>query len=374
MTHFSLHIKVLAISVTFGLGSIVVALASQAASYTVTISSESPRAAVVEAQFRPDDGVIWMNDDGDQGLPHGWSTFVRGLEVRGPEGKPIDVVYEPLSRWRLEGTETGPLSVRYEVLLQHDRFPLNFGDNGAAYIRDGAVMWSGRALFLAGQEAQDIELQLNLPAEWKATTPWERVAGVPNRFEVVDTDDLVNSAFMVGSHLERVVRQGPLELRLALSGPEVASAEEIFASELAKYLQYYDSTIGPAPRRSMIVIAADSSYWGGEVMGRAISLSVTDEITGPNPMLAHLFAHETAHLWGLDINFAEDDKEELYWFYEGMLAEYLSYTANTRLGDISEDDLKAQLDEHYSKYKAAAEPGLSMSTVGHEKAAHYDLI
>ena len=346
--------------------------------YTITIHEDQPRVAAVEARLAPREDLLWMNDDGDQGLPHGWSTFVRGVEVLDSDGTPIAVTYEPLSRWRLarpaSSGNPAPLTVRYEVLLQHDRFPLNFGDNGAAYARDGAVMWSGRTLFLAGQSAHDIGLELVLPEGWQATTPFDRVDGEPNRFTVASNDDLLNSALMLGSHVERTVSQGPLELRLALSGPRVTAAEGIFVDELGKYLQYYESTIGPAPRRNMIVIAADSTYWGGEVMGRAISLSVADEITGPNPMLAHLFAHEIVHLWGLDINFAQEDEEELYWFYEGMLAEYLSYLANVRLGDISEEDFLSQLSDHYQRYLAAAQPELSMSTAGRDKAAHYDLI
>ena len=349
-------------------------------SYTITITEEQPRIAVIEAVVVADQGFLWMNDDGDQGLPHGWSTFVRGLEVRDADNKVLETVYEPLSRWRLVDRqadtkdEASPLTLRYEVLLQHDRFPLNFGDNGAAYMRDDAVMWSGRALFIVGQASRDIELTLRIPGDWKATTPWNRIEGEAGRYTVATTDDLVNSAFMVGAHREQTVRQGPLELRLALSGPQVSAAEEVFAGELGKYLEYYDSTIGHAPRRNMIVIAADSTYWGGEVMGRAISLSVAGEISGPNPMLAHIFAHEIVHLWGLDINFAAEDEEELYWFYEGMLAEYLSFLANVRLGDISQDEFLAQLGENFAKYQAAAEPGLSMSTAGHQKAAHYDLI
>ena len=342
--------------------------------YTITVDEDNPRAAVVEARLDPKDGVLWMNDGGDQDLPHGWSTFVRKLEVTGSDGATVDTVYEPLSRWRLQSSGTETVSIRYEVLLQHDRFPLNFGDNGAAYYRDDAIMWSGRALFVAGKDTSNIELTLDLPAGWNATTPWLRIEGEQNRYTIDSTDDLVNSAIMIGSHTERVVRQGPLELRLALSGSGVAAAEDVFSSELAKYLKYYDTTIGPAPRRSMIVIAADSSYWGGEVMGRAISLLVGGAIDGPNPILAHLFAHEVAHLWGLDINFSEEDREELYWFYEGMLAEYLSYQAHYRLGEIDRDEYLAQLTDHYSKYQAAAKPGLSMSTAGHEKASHYDLI
>jgi len=365
-----------------GLATISVGLSASTsgASYTITITQEQPRIAVIEAVVVADQGFLWMNDDGDQDLPHGWSTFVRGLEVRDANNEVLETVYEPLSRWRLADRRTEPkndaslLTLRYEVLLQHDRFPLNFGDNGAAYMRDDAVMWSGRALFVIGQESRDIELTLRIPEDWKATTPWNRVDGEAGRYTVATTDDLVNSAFMVGAHRERTVRQGPLELRLALSGPQVSAAEEVFVAELGKYLEYYDSTIGPAPRRNMIVIAADSPYWGGEVMGRAISLSVGGEISGPNPMLAHIFAHEIVHLWGLDINFAAEDEEELYWFYEGMLAEYLSFLANVRLGDISQDEFLAQLGENFAKYQAAAEPGLSMSTAGHQKAAHYDLI
>ena len=347
---------------------------SQGANYKITINAESPRIATVEASLVPDNEMVFMNDEGDQGLMHGWSTFVHGLEVLDASDEPIGTNYEPLSRWRLERIPAEPVTVRYKVLLQHDRFPLNFGDNGAAYARDEAVMWAGRALFVAGQEARDIEVVFELPEGWRVTTPWAVADDRADRFLVSDTDELLNSAFMAGTHVEQVVRKGDLELRLALAGSEVTAAKDLFAAELAKYLDYYESTLGPAPRRQMLVIAADSSYWGGEVMGRAISLSVAGEVSGPNPMLAHLFAHEIAHLWGLDMNFSENNEEELYWFYEGMLAEYLSYLANVRLGDMPEEMFLAQVADNYSKYKAAWQPGLSMSTAGREKAEHYDLI
>jgi len=374
MKHLLSQHRLLLVPLLLTIGILTAAAKSESTSYEITITKEAPRIATVEASLVPDEDIIFMNDEGDQGLTHGWSTFVHGLEVLDASGEPIGASYEPLSRWRLERIPTGPVTVRYKVLLQHDRFPLNFGDNGAAYARDGAVMWAGRALFVAGRKDRDIEVIFDLPEGWVVSTPWALADDQPGTFLVSGTTDLVNSAFMAGKHIEQVVRKGNLELRLALTGPQVTAAQDLFASELAKYLDYYETTIGSAPRRKMIVIAADSSYWGGEVMGRAISLSVGGEITASNPMLAHIFAHEIAHLWGLDMNFSDTNEEELYWFYEGMLAEYLSYLANVRLGDIPEEMFLAQVADHHSKYRAAWQPGLSMSTAGLEKAEHYDLI
>jgi len=345
--------------------------------YTVTIDVANTRLALVEATLVPDGAVIAMNDEANQGLERGWSTFVENIKVVDRNGKPLELTYEPTSRWRIRGYEGGNIHLTYNVRLKHDQVGVTFGDNGAAYANSFGVMWAGRALFIAGSPAKNVTVQFRLPDTWKIATPWTAKSGSANTFFTRGTDDLVNSGFFAGTHTAFDLTVGSASIRFALAGENVTSMRDSFSDLTGKYLRYYNDTYGVARPAEMLFIASDSSYWGGEVMGRVISLSVAGgghEGLGPLAVLSHVISHEIYHLWNSGIEISEEDQADFEWFNEGFGAEYSSYTASLRLGDLDQRKFLDLLQSEWKKYATKLDGKVSLASAGENKDANYDLV
>ena len=355
----------------------IVAASAAADDYVVTVDEANTRLARVVATLVPDGDAIAMNDEGNQGLERGWATFVEDLRVTDDKGNELVAAPEKNSRWRLTGYPGGPVNISYTVRLKHDQVSLNFGDNGAAYANSFGVMWAGRALFIAARSTRDVTVRFDLPKEWHVTTPWEPADKSAKVFAPRGTEDLVNSAFFAGTHTTFDLTVGSAAIRFALAGTNVMAMRDDLSEMTGKYLRYYDKTYGPAPASEMLLIASDSSYWGGEVMGRVISLSVASrprEGFNPLTVMSHVIAHEVFHLWNSNIEIADENLWQFEWFNEGFGAEYASWLGGLRLGDIDEASFLRQLGETWSKYMAKRDGKITLVAAGKDKATNEDLI
>jgi len=348
-----------------------------ATQYTVSIAQENPRLAVVTAVIEPDGNEIRMNEEGVHGLENGWATFVEGLKVFAPDGRVIAVSEQSNSSWRLTGYNNGPVKLSYRVRLGHDQVPLNFGDNGAAYATDWGVMWAGRALFIAGKPAREFLLRFDLPETWRVTTPWDEKIGSANTFVVQTTNDLVNSAFFAGTHEQFNLEAGAVTLRVALSGDNTLTMREQITDMTGQYLNYYETVYRSSGKASMVLIAADRNSWGGEVMGRAISLSIGGKPPpGFNPLtvLAHVIAHEIFHVFSLIRMEIDDAPSFSTWFNEGFGAEYAAWLARMRLGELTQQQFLDQIMVEVAKYQSKVDGGLTLASAGYDKASNYDMV
>ncbi len=349
-------------------------------SYLVTIRETSPRLAHVNASVTPDGREIRMNEEGVHGLKNGWATFVENIKATDKYGRPYDVIEKNDSRWELKDYKSGNIKLSYDVRLGHDQVDIKFGDNGAAYRTPDGVMWAGRALFIVGKPARDISVRFELPKSWKVTTPWEQIRSVNHKFRVRGTKDLVNSAFFAGNHFESNLSSGQVTLRLALSGKNARGMRGLIEAGAKRYLDYYGRVFRSKTKASMLMIASDRSYWGGEVMGRAISLSIggkPPEGVNPLSVLSHVIAHEIFHIFSLqriEIGNEDANSPSLQWFYEGFSAEYAAWLVRLRLGEISEEAFLAELVNQQEKYKAKLEGVLTLVSAGKDKSENYDLV
>jgi hypothetical protein len=121
--------------------------------YSVKIDAEMARRAHVTAQVVPGDrGLCFTRAAHDTGLTHGWATFVHDLSVKDSNGHPLTVDYDGDGCWRVAPTDE-PITAEYTMLLNHDRFPNDPGDDELAYAGDWGQFWTGRALFMEGASA-----------------------------------------------------------------------------------------------------------------------------------------------------------------------------------------------------------------------------
>ncbi|MCB1022982.1 MAG: hypothetical protein KDB79_01235 [Acidobacteria bacterium] len=348
--------------------------------YTVSIDKDTPRLVRVSALVKPDGNEIGMNEEGIHGLKNGWATFVENIKVSGADGRTYKTSALNNSRWKLLGYKSGTVRLEYNVRLKHDQVKIEFGDNGAAYATPDGVMWSGRALFIAGKPSSDVMVHFNVPQNWKVTTPWEKLSGPRNSFRIQKTEYLVNSAIFAGTHTEFDLAAGEVTLRVALSGKNTLKMREQISRRTQLYLNYYGDVLRSATRSQMVLIASDRSYWGGEVMGRAISISIGGEPPeGFDPLdaLSHVIAHEIFHVFSwarIEFDQADEKAGRFEWFNEGFGAEYAAWTARLRSGEITAEEFLAEMVDQDTKYKAKVTGKLALISAGIDKAANYDTV
>jgi predicted metalloprotease with PDZ domain len=357
---------------------ILFSISSIADEYTIEINKNTPRVATVTATLYPSENLVLMNDEGVHGLENGWATFVENLKVVDSSNQLLSIRNVPNSRWDLTGYNGGEVTLTYRVKLGHDLIDIKFGDNGAAYATDAGVMWAGRALFIAGKPSADVTVTFDLPKSWKVTTPWESIGDHGFRFKVLNTSDLQNSAFFAGTHRSYEFTDKNATLRMALSGESTLEVQEEIVDNSNQFFKQYEGTYRSSVSSNMLIIAADRESWGGEVMGRAISLSIGDEVPpGFNPVniLSQLVGHEMFHMFSL--RRLEVDEEALSdghfeWFNEGFGAEYGTNMARIRMGEMSEAEWYAELQRNYDKYRKSLDGTVTIRSSGSEKHKYYD--
>ncbi len=91
-------------------------------------------------------------------------------------------------------------------------------------------------------------------------------------------------------------------------------------------------------------------------------------------MLAHVIAHEIYHLWNTGIEISEKNQGDFEWFNEGFAAEYSSYIAGLRFGDLDQKEFLDLLQSEWKKYATKLDGKVSLASAGENKRANYDLV
>ncbi len=335
------------------------------------------RRADVVAVLRPENNRIRLNRaGGDTGLYHGWAGFLTEIQAKDEAGDDVALIPEGPGVWRLARRVRGEITVTYAVSLQHDRFRNEPGDDELAYARPYGVMWTGRALFIEGAPSNDVTVEFATPEEWRVTTPWAATSQAAWSFRPNTTDDLLNSAFFAGTHVQSDVQIGPSKALLAL-GPPVASYGAVFEPLLASFFNAFSELFREPPNDNFLLIAADASFLGGGVLGRTISLSLSDDAADSVGALAgYVIAHEGFHLWNVQWGDGQTTPEGMDWLTEGA-AEYYAFLTSLRLGMLDEGTFWRLVMERYAAYEAALASGktpVSASATKNSSPESYALI
>ena len=313
------------------------------AEYMVEIDLEHPRRALVTARLTSREYNLCLNRSAaDTGLTHGWATFVHEFVAEDLNGEPVNFAYDGGGCW-IVGPE-GPVTVRYTMLLQHDRFPNMPGDDELAYAGDWGQFWTGRALFMEGVPAENISVTFSLPQDWVVTAPWPQAEdGAPFTFAPPDTDALLDSGFMLGTHESRTFNQGEATIHIGLAGAGPAARGDLIEQTLRDALASFTDLHEGAPTGDLAVFLGRGRVLGGGVMGRTISMLVIDEMPDSvMPILSYIVIHEVFHLWNANLNYV--DQSQMYWFTEGF-AEYFSHLHMHEKGLLDSETLRGMFEE-----------------------------
>jgi len=350
--------------------------------YTVTITADAPRLAVVDVVLPSGAKELHMSDLGAWHFDDRWSRFVRMLSAVDANGNQVSVDKAGSQRWRL-GSGPSPIRVRYVVDLAHDleaEWP--GGIDGAAYRTDWGVFYTGRALFVVPDgQPNDLLVRFDLPDEWHATTPWNALEGEQNSFEVTDEASLTESLVFAGAHENVVIERDGFEVLFALGGSSVIARKDQLGATADETFRYYVDLIGGPPRpppgeatSRILIVMNEASATDGEVIGQHISMLLEPEPSDPMALAfaQSLFPHELFHLWnGMSIR--RDGPED--WFSEGF-TNYYTLKALYRSGAVDEERYFAFVNDlYYQRYSADDGTGMiSMRDAVAEKDRHWGLI
>jgi predicted metalloprotease with PDZ domain len=339
------------------------------ADYQVEVNAERPRLAMVSATIEPGErGLCMTRDAADTGLTHGWATFVHDLHVADAHGSALAANYDGAGCWRVAAK--GPVTAHYAMLLQHDRFPNEPGDDELAYAGDWGQFWTGRALFLEGAPASDVRVTFRLPQDWQVTAPWP-AASAPGEYRPADVDALLENGFMLGRQVVRRIADAGAHVQIGLAGkgPE-ARADEVAGIVRSSLAAFTDLHRAP-PDGELVVFLGQGRLLGGGVIGQTISMLVENELPDEMlPTLAYIVTHEVFHLWNARLEY--DDERDFYWFTEGF-AEYYTFRQMLAAGLWDEATQRSQFAERAELYRSKS-GSLSLRAAGQHKLENYDLV
>jgi predicted metalloprotease with PDZ domain len=353
--------------------------AEPGASYQVTINDDNHRVAIVTAALEPTDKKFYMFPGANE-FPARWATFVSEFAVYDDTGSTLPVSAAEDGTWTLSSLPEGPVTIRYQVNLDHESHDWSAGIDGAAYARDWGVFYTARSLFVAnGDLRTNIHIDFQLPESWRVTVPWQELDN-GMRYVVPDHEALANSILFAGQHEEVLIDHGSFSLLLALGGDSVAAQREDFVEMATGVLDYYTGLMGDLPRigsphnktRSVVVIS-EGTTTDGEAIGNHISMLLQPDGDPMSHMISRLlFAHEFFHLWN-GKSFTPDGLNA-EWFKEGF-SNYYTLKAMHHIGVLNDESFLGVLSGvFYQRYESDPAVGHRSITEGELKHSNWGLI
>lgn len=309
--------------------------------YRLSINSDASRAHVEAEVWIEGRELVLFNVMPTPELKHGQAGFLENIRVRDATGNPVALTDKGEGEYELDGDRR--LKLSYDVRLEHDKFSWPAGTEEVSYHTDEGLMSTGYALFLVpgvkmhGQTKVDIDL----PAGWKANTPW-RKADARNSFLVGSRRELVNNALFFGTARGETFKSGGIELSLVM-GKRYWPQRAAFMELIERQLQSYQTLFGKAPLadRYLIIINQDPSGDGGAFSGSFSQYLKGDGDRATRPIWGRVVAHELLHFWNGHALVPADERQE--WFKEGV-TDYLAVTTMARNGLVDRDYLKQFLE------------------------------
>jgi predicted metalloprotease with PDZ domain len=323
-----------------------------AVSYRVTpvVEGGTLRRLAVEMRFRGDlDGETRL-DLSDWGRePNPW-TRITGFTAPGAEADQVNAETRVLRH-----RPGAPLTVRYQVMSAHERFPapdrveslhrpLILADRFGVY---------GETVFLTVQGREDGPVRFG----WGSTPQgWRLASDLENPGELTARE--VTNSFLVGAPdlrvIERTVSGGPL--RMALQG-KLGFDDAAFADTMVRIVEAQRRFWGGESSAYFIpVIGMPTAGAGTSTLGTGRGDAFVMWATANTPLdgLIRVLGHETLHSWIDDqVGGRVEEEEGLeYWFSEGF-TEFYALRTLLGAGILSLTDYEREMNDVLARYAAS---------------------
>ena len=316
--------------------------------------------------------LLSMSRFGAEWVYDGYGRYLRDLRVTDVNGEKLPVEEIGKTQWLVETRDESPITLRYKVLLNHDEREWAPGPDEAPYVQEDCIFCPGYALFVVG-EVSDVELCVDVPDNWRVSTPWERIEPNEHRFVCKDQDDLMYAYLVIGEHRERLAKVGDTEIVLATGAHFKASMNEVQGT-IEALLNAYSGIFDGTPSGKLLFVANpyhDKGHMSGGASGRSISVLIGGELDEASRRFwLPLVGYMVSALWigGQALNFREQE----YWLSAGFTG-YYSDIVSVRLGLASENDFLRSFERRWESY-LSRQGELSMREAGKDKSANRELV
>ena len=317
-----------------------------AGTYVVTVD-RSLRSVAVRAELTVLDGRLFMDSIQAQQLERGWATHVRDLVATDEGGRTIALEPRDTSAWVLDpGAKKVRLSYTLDLAFARASWPA--GNEQAGYVADDALYLVTKSLFITTSAPGSFRVTFDLPARWRASSPWAPVGADERTFSVADATELLRNAVVLGEHAEIRQRSGAFTLLLALPGPIAAGREQItpvVQASVARFLRVFPRT--PPTRFLMTVFHGPDD---GEAFRQSATFTTADSIRPEGALVwANFIAHELFHHWNGQRIRGAGPNSAWQWFSEGV-TEYVANLALVRDGIVDEARFLKKVERHLGNY------------------------
>jgi predicted metalloprotease with PDZ domain len=264
----------------------------------------------------------------------------RGMSARAsPDGPALPVDRVDKTRWRIRTGGAGTIRVEYTV-YGHEMVTEAFDLSPEHLFVNAALCLP----YVDGHQTEPVEVELDVPDDWRVVTELEPVGSAPNRFRAPDYDTLVDEPIDAGHPVVLTIRPGGIPHRISLCGEGGNYDAHRLEEDLGKIVDATTRLFGDSPLKSYTFFyhLTDVSD-GGLEHANSNSCVVPRTTFAPAEDYLHflgLTSHEYFHLYNVKrirpkvlgpFDYTREVYTRLLWWMEGA-TDYFSDLVLRRAG------------------------------------------
>lgn len=326
------------------------ALLGVSAEYVVTI--ESPEKKIADVKFtlrniRAKSLILYLMERHDK---------INIINYDSTDGRPglkklDDGIWEMQFNTHSMKTLTMQYQIEINIISRMDYEPAYI-----SYIGEDYAILDGHALFLTPRDlsiTEKINIQLKLPPNWDAITPWYIESKL--NFSTKRIDEVSDSVLCIGNFQYTKRQINDNEIYIVFCGTDKYSSDlESKGDTAVKIFNDYTSRFGDFPFSKYVAIFAARTPDGKYIHGTAHGSGFAGPIEMGNLYTLQFMAHEIFHVWNGRLIKQKSDYE--VWFKEGF-TQYYGYITPYRAGLYGKEIYLQYLKNDYNEYLRIYENG-----------------
>lgn len=338
------------------------------ATYKVKVLENKPKFVFVKSRIPVSKGRLFMSPLGVDHLPNGWATFIEDLTVSDESGRKLAFEKKEGANWQIADDYNGTVNLSYRVNLSFIYEDWVSGNEQAGAFLEDSIYLVTRPIFITSDFDGRRQIEFDVPAGWKVSTPWKPASGAKT-FIAENQNDLLSNTFVAGNHKEIRLAEGNFNFVLALPGKmrnSAAFVEAALKPVLKSYLRLFNRT----PPDNFLMTFFYANAEDGEAYSRSSAFTTQDEVTKNGLIIwGNFLAHELFHYWNGQ-QMRGVNRGDRQWFSEGFTEYYANLTlVRERL--ITEELFLKKMEKHLALYlffkSSPAFQGTSLVKAGERK-------
>ena len=336
--------------------------------YEITFSESNPLLVHVRGSLNTTNYIKMNTNCPNYDYPEGWASFVSNLSVTAG-GTEIPTEYVSKSKWKINRTSPGMVTVEYDVDLSFTTIQWDVGNEQAGFFDGDAVYLVSKALFIHGDRDDRFLVTFNLPKSWDISVPWLE-SGDPDTFVAPSLKLLLENSLVFGSYKSAVLKKLGFIFEFALLG-DAAKSSDVFAATFDKISTEFMALFPNTVPSKYLVSMFYANQNDGESFFNSNAFTLSKRLDSDGAIIwANQMAHELFHYWNSDL-IRSADYEDRQWFSEGF-AEYYSNLTLYRTGIIDDATFRSKAEKIVGLYQNFKwrNPEITLRDAGKNKGAN----